>query len=156
MRKILAILMLGVCGVLGVGLAALDVQAKGSDTLAMQLSRLVLSDDLYAQTVKQMTQGMAQGARQSGKPLPPDFEQKIQAVVKEALPHAELLQFNAQVYSSRFNDKELSDIIAFYKTPTGAKMVREIPNITQEVAQKVGQLLPQRMPELMKKHGLMN
>jgi uncharacterized protein len=154
MRKVVAILMLGVCCVLGVGLGALDVQAKGSDALAMQLSRLVLSDELYAQTVAQMTQGMIQGARASGKQLPPDFAQKVEAVVKEALPHAELLQFNAQVYGSRFSDKELTDIITFYKTPTGAKMVREIPNITQEVAQKVGQLLPQRMPELMKKHGL--
>jgi hypothetical protein len=61
---------------------------------------------------------------------------------------------NAQVYGSRFNDKELNDIIAFYKTPTGTKMVREIPNITQEVAQKVGTLLPQRLPDLLKKHGI--
>jgi hypothetical protein len=32
--------------------------------------------------------------------------------------------------------------------------VRALPGITQEVAQKVGTLLPQRLPELMKKHGL--
>jgi hypothetical protein len=145
---------LGISGVLAVGLAALDVQAKGSDTLSMQLSRIVLSDELYAQTVAQMTQGMIQSARASGGQLPPDLQTKLQAVVKEALPHQELLQFNAQVYSNHFNDKELNDILAFYKTPTGAKMVRELPGITQEVAQRVGTLLPQRLPELMKKHGI--
>jgi uncharacterized protein len=154
MRKLLAILTLGVSGVLALGLSALDVQAKGSDTLSMQLSRIVLSDELYAQTVAQMTQGMIQSARSSGGEVPPDIAPKLQAIVKEALPHQELLQFNAQAYSSHFNDKELTDILAFYKTPSGAKMVRELPGITQEVAQKVGTLLPQRLPELMKKHGL--
>lgn len=154
MRKLLTILLLGVSGALAFGVAALDVQAKGSDTLSLQLSRIVLSDELYAQTVQQMTQGMIQSARASGGELPPDVLPKLQAVVREALPHQELLQFNAQVYSKHFNDKELTDILAFYKTPTGSKMVRELPGITQEVAQRVGTLLPQRMPELMKKHGL--
>jgi hypothetical protein len=154
MRKVLTILMLAACGVVAVGFGGVDVQAKGSDTLAMQLSKLVLSDQLYAQTVTQMTQGILQGAKAGGRQLPPDFAAKMEAVVKQALPHQELLQFNAQVYGNRFNDKELTDIINFYKTPTGAKMVREIPNITQEVAQKVGTLLPQRLPELMKKNGL--
>jgi len=154
MRKLLAILVLGVSGGLALGLAAFDVQAKGSDTLSMQLSRIVLSDELYAQTVAQMTQGMIQSARASGGDLPPDIQTKLTGIVKEALPHQELLQFNAQVYSKHFNDKELTDILGFYKTPTGSKMVRELPAITQEVAQRVGTLLPQRLPELMKKHGL--
>jgi uncharacterized protein len=154
MRKLLTILVLGVSGGLALGLPALDVQAKGSDTLSMQLSRIVLSEELYAATVTQMTQGMIQSARASGSELPPDLATKLQVVVKEALPHQELLQFNAQVYANHFNDKELTDILAFYKTPTGSKMVRELPGITQEVAQKVGTLLPQRLPELMKKHGL--
>lgn len=146
--------MLGVSGALALGLNAFDVQAKGSDTLALQLSRIVLSEEIYAQTVTQMTQGMVQSARASGGQLPPDAATKLQAVVKEALPYQELLQFNSQVYAKHFNDKELSDVIAFYKTPTGAKMVQELPGITQEVAQRVGSLLPQRMPELLKKHGL--
>jgi hypothetical protein len=31
----------------------------------------------------------------------------------------------------------------------------EMPSISREVSVKVGQLIPQRLPELMKKHGLL-
>ena len=127
---------------------------KAPSAVAMELSKLALPQSTYDQMVSQMTQGMLQGSQASGATPPADAAQKLTRVVKEALPYAEMLQFNAQVYGERFSDKELGDIIAFYKTPTGSKVVREMPGIMQEVGLKVGEILPQRMPELMKKHGL--
>jgi hypothetical protein len=66
-----------------------------------------------------------------------------------------MVKFNTQVYGQRFSEKELNDLIAFYETPTGKKFVQQLPGLMKDVSVKTASLLPQRMPALMKKHGLM-
>lgn len=156
MKKLLVGLALGVATLGGVTLGAgrFTPAQAASESTAMQLSRVVLSKDGYQELVKQSTAGIIAGIKSQGQELPKDFAKKMEAVVAEALPYDELLAFNAQVYGSRFSDKELQDLITFYKTPTGAKLVRLLPAISGEVGQKLGVLLPQRLPALMKKHGI--
>ena len=156
MRKLLAVLVLVTCGVaLAVGPSQGLAQAKGNDDLALTLSKLMLTEDLYKQMLEQMTAGMAQSMAANKANMPPDFAEKMALVVREALPYKDMLRFNAEIYGSRFSDKELQEIIVFYRTPTGAKILREMPGISREVMVKVGELIPQRLPQLMKKHGLM-
>jgi uncharacterized protein len=156
MRKIVAALILAAsAGALSLSVVETPVHAKSSDGLALTLSKLMLTDETYSQTLQQVSAGIAQSMAAAGGRMPPDFADKIEKVVREALPRNEMLQFNAQVYGSRFSDPELQEIIDFYKTPTGIKILREMPSISREVSVKVGQLIPQRLPELMKKHGLL-
>jgi hypothetical protein len=158
MKKMLVGVVLGVSAV-GAALAGAgagsswvrSAHAASSDSVAMQLSRLVLSKDSYTSMIKQMMQSMLQAM---GQPTDAKTQAKFEAVVLEALPYDEMLQFNAKVYSARFKDSELQDVIAFYKTPTGAKLVRELPNISGDVGAMVGKIIPERLPALMKKHGL--
>lgn len=145
---------IGAVGFVGAGAGmnwVKSAQAASSDSVAMQLSRLVLSKDNYSAMIKQVMQGMMQA---SGQPADAKTEAKLEAVILEALPYNEMLQFNAKVYGSRFKDSELQDIITFYKTPTGAKLVKEQPNISGDVGQLMGKIIPERLPALMKKHGL--
>lgn len=144
----------GTLGAVTLSAGLTPAHAAPSESVAMQLSRVVLSKDGYQELLKQSTAGIIAGIRSQGQDVPKDVATKLQAVVAEALPYDELLAFNAQVYGARFSDKELGDLIAFYKTPTGAKLVRLLPTISGEVGQKLGVLLPQRLPALMKKHGL--
>jgi hypothetical protein len=140
-------------GVVGGAGSLPSARAASSDSVAMQLSRMVLSKSTYEAMVKQMMDSMMQAMGQQ-----PDAktQKEMTAVVMEALPYDEMLQFNAKVYGERFKDSELQDIISFYKTPTGAKLVRELPNISGEVGALVGKIIPERLPALMKKHGLMH
>lgn len=156
MRKIVAALIVAAAAAAS-SLSVVDrpVHAKDTEGLALTLSKLMLTDENYTQTLEQMSAGISQSMAASGGQLPPDFADKMVKVVREALPRSEMLQFNAQVYGSRFSDPELQQIIEFYKTPTGAKILREMPSITRDVSIKVGQLIPQRLPQLMQKHGLM-
>jgi hypothetical protein len=156
MRKALAIVGLVVSSAtlsLAVGNDA--AQAKGSEELALSLSKIMLTDEMYSQMLEQMSAGIVQSMASAGGRPPPDFAEKMGKVMREALPRGDLLQFNAQVYGSRFSDAELQQIIDFYKTPTGSKILREMPSVMRDVMLKVGALLPQRLPALMKKHGLM-
>ena len=157
MKKLLVGLALGLgtlaAVTVGAGFTPAEAAAP-SESTAMQLSRVVLSKDGYQDLIKQSTAGIIAGIKSQGQELPKDFAKKMEAVVAEALPYEELLAFNSQVYGSRFSDKELQDLITFYKTPTGSKLVRLLPAISGEVGQKLGNLLPQRLPGLMKKHGI--
>ena len=157
MKKLLVGLALGLgtLAAVTVGAGFTPAQAAApSESTAMQLSRVVLSKDGYQDLIKQSTAGIIAGIKSQGQELPKDFAKKMEAVVAEALPYEELLAFNSQVYGSRFSDKELQDLITFYKTPTGSKLVRLLPAISGEVGQKLGNLLPQRLPGRMKKHGI--
>lgn len=155
MRKLFFVLALSLAGVTAAAatLSSSEAQARSSE-VALRLSRLVMSEETYDLTIRQMSEGMIKGSQASGQTFPPDFPQKMTLVMREALPLKELQQFNAQVYGAHFTDKELEDVIAFYKTSTGAKMVNRMPALMQEVGTKMGELLPRRLPELMKKHGL--
>ncbi|HEY4103559.1 MAG TPA: DUF2059 domain-containing protein [Polyangiaceae bacterium] len=140
-------------GVVGATDSLPTARAASSDSVAMQLSRMVLSKSTYEAMVKQMMDSMMQAM---GQQADAKTQKEMTAVVMEALPYDEMLQFNSKVYGERFKDSELQDIINFYKTPTGAKLVRELPNISGEVGALVGKIIPERLPALMKKHGLMH
>jgi uncharacterized protein len=144
------------CAVLGLGVVAAtdsvrSARAASSDSVALQLSRMVLSKSGYEQMTKQMVDSILSA---SGQAADDKTKQKLAAVVLEALPYDEMLQLNAKVYGERFKDGELQDIITFYKTPTGLKLVRELPNISGEVGTTVAKVVQERLPALLKKHGL--
>ena len=62
--------------------------------------------------------------------------------------------WTVDVYAARFSTEEIRQLIAFYKTPTGKKAARLLPEISGEVGQKMGPILMQRLPVAMKKVGL--
>ncbi|HWZ91153.1 MAG TPA: DUF2059 domain-containing protein [Polyangiaceae bacterium] len=145
-----------ICIGLGLGVAAStssvpSAHAAASDSVAMQLSRMVLNKSTYEAMVKQMMDSMMNA---SGQAPDAKTQKELTAVVMEALPYDEMLKFNAKVYGEHFKDSELEDVITFYKTPTGAKLVHELPNISGEVGQMVGKIIPERLPALLKKHGI--
>lgn len=59
------------------------------------------------------------------------------------------------VYDKNFTDSELKDIIAFYKTPTGQKSLKQMPEVMREsmdmtstlIAPQMGQIVSQLMSE---------
>jgi hypothetical protein len=154
MKKLLIGVVLGLCSAGAVTFTLHEREAQAaSDSKAMQLSRMAMSKDTYKELVKQTMQGISASLQAQGQGLPADKLKQLELAVAEALPYEELLAFNAQIYGSRFSDKELDDIIAFYKTPTGAKLIKLLPDIAGEVAKKVGGLIPQRLPAALKKHG---
>lgn len=60
--------------------------------------------------------------------VPEDFWDDF---VKEIDPH-EIENMLIPIYLKYYSEKELDDIIAFYKSPTGKKMIESMPGIMQE------------------------
>ena len=72
----------------------------------------------------------------------------------------EFIDVIAPIYANNFTADELRDITAFYRTPTGQKLLEKLPGVTQQslaAGQKFGHALAldmqQRIIDEMKKRG---
>jgi hypothetical protein len=79
--------------------------------------------------------------------LPADFEaqanKRADSMLK-AMPWDEMLQAMVPTYQKHFTKGDLDSLIAFYSSPTGQKVLRELPAIMSEAMQST-------MP-IMRKH----
>jgi hypothetical protein len=132
--------------------------AKKAETQEMvtarELQKMLFSQAQWTKTINQMVTQMNTGVG-PGASMSEEKEQKLRAVLEEALPYDDMIEWSAEIYGSRFTEGELREMIAFYKTKTGSKLVSVLPEVAGIAALKMGSLLPQRLPALMKKHGLM-
>jgi uncharacterized protein len=83
---------------------------------------------------------------------------KLMAAMEER--YGELNEFFAAIYAKNFTVSELRDLIAFYRTPTGEKLLQLTPTIAQQGMQvgqafgaKIGEEVKQRMIEELRKKG---
>jgi hypothetical protein len=73
---------------------------------------------------------------------------------------AELVTEIASLYATKFTEQELTAMLAFYKTPTGKKMLEEEPKIidqsmklAQDWGNRLSDIVMARFREEMKKRG---
>jgi hypothetical protein len=70
--------------------------------------------------------------------LSKDLEEISNRLIKENAPRrAEVQTEIARAYASRFTEAELKDILAFYKTPLGKKLIVEEPAGLDEATKRV-------------------
>lgn len=68
----------------------------------------------------------------------PGFNDSTAAIVKEEMLRVfdenrpSLNAMVVQLYARHFTEAELRDVLAFYHTPTGAKLIHEMPGLMQE------------------------
>ncbi len=81
--------------------------------------------------------GVIEGAKNQLLPTNPQLSGPLTEVAnqlhKEYAPkRAELLDIVAQTYAKHFTEAELKEIVAFYKTPAGKKMITQEPAAIKE------------------------
>ncbi len=79
--------------------------------------------------------------------LPPDFEARMNKMLDDQLkdlPIDELMQAMVPTYQKHFTKGDIDALVAFYSTPTGQKLLKEMPAIMAESMQVI-------MP-IMRKH----
>ena len=160
MTRLLAVLMLGFC--LAIPARAADKPSPATMQAARELAAIMTGD-----TIQQMSHALT-------AQIWPTIEQQVAGKVdaatiadmRTAFEQA-LVKFTGQVmksapevYARHFTAKELQDMIAFYKSPTGVKALHEMPKVMTDVsAQMAPQLqalqteLNARMVAIMRVHG---
>ena len=127
--------------------------------VALQLVELVQPESSYRaglqQMMDQMTPSLEAQARATGKPLPPDYKQRMNAALLDVMPYPEMKQWSADIYAQRFTVPELKELVAFYRTPVGRKVAAKLPEIMGEVGKKITAVVPERLPGALRRHGLL-
>ncbi|MFG1479189.1 DUF2059 domain-containing protein [Xanthobacter sp. V4C-4] len=72
----------------------------------------------------------------------PDLAKQLRDVAIAVRPEfekrqAEIIQILATAYASRFTEAELKEALAFFRTPTGKKLVTDRPAIVQQAVQGI-------------------
>lgn len=87
--------------------------------------------------VPQMTAAMMQALRQSGQDIPPNAEALLNAAVHK-VAKANLrpyLMAMLNLYDEMYNAQEIDDLLAFYNSPTGQKMLATQPQLTSKTTE---------------------
>jgi hypothetical protein len=143
------------------GAARAQAPSPGALTAAKELVALkggaVMFDPLIP--------GVIESAKNQLVPTNPQLSGPLNEVATQlhkeyAAKRAELLDLIAQAYASRFTEAELKDITAFYKTPSGKKMIAQEPaaikeslDAAQQWANQFSDVVLQRFRTEMQKKG---
>jgi hypothetical protein len=120
----------------------------------VDLVHTILPADSYSTMIDQMTDQMTASLAQRGAAPSAELVSRLKKVVKECVPYEEMVLWTADVYASRFSVNEIQDLATFYKTPTGRKASKLLPQIMGETGKKMGEVMMTRMPAAMQKYGL--
>jgi len=102
-----------------------------------------MMDDMMAVMTKQMHQMIHEQVAKIPN-APPDFEARQLEIIDDVFknfPFDELLQATVPIYQKHFTKGEIEALTEFYSTPTGQKILTEMPSITAESMQSVMPLI---------------
>jgi uncharacterized protein len=112
-------------------------------------------------TMKKMAAAMAQGTHQMlheqylkhKDELPADYEKKMTAdmdAMFENMPWDEMMQAMVPVYQKHFTEGDINNLIAFYSSPTGEKLLQEMPSVMAETMQDTMPIMSKYMDTVQK------
>ena len=148
-------------------LLSTNLPAAAQQTTKQQDIRALIELTGAANIATQMVNGMTPQVRQMILKLRPDISREnldlllneFTAVFTESAP--KLVEAMIPLYEQRFSQQEIRDVIAFYKTPTGQKMLTELPGlmaggmqIGQQWGQAVAQVAVRRVQDRIRELGI--
>nr|WP_298165967.1 DUF2059 domain-containing protein [uncultured Pseudomonas sp.] len=148
--------------VIGLGAAVLlacstQVLADASSHAAdaerfLQLARAdKLAVPVYAQVQQMFAQRFAESqAPKSKQALLERYQAKANVALDNAVGWDKIKPDMVKLYTSNFNEQELKDLIAFYESPLGQKVLLKMPALTAQSAQLTQSKLEKAVPEVNK------
>ncbi|MFP5421218.1 MAG: DUF2059 domain-containing protein [Gammaproteobacteria bacterium] len=153
--------------ILTCGSAQVLADAKSHAADAERFLLLARADKLavpvYAQVQQMFAQRFAESnAPQSEKAVLETYQAQANAALEQAVGWNKLKPDMVKLYTSNFNEQEMKDLIRFYESPLGKKVLEKMPTLTAQSAQltqgkleaavpKVNQLLAEMTTKLTPK-----
>lgn len=106
-------------------------------------------DAVYARSeamAKQSTPAVE--STEAQKSVVSKYAEKRAALMREEISWDKLKSPIIDAYASVYTDKEVRDIIKFYKTPTGKKMLKKIPELTNATVNVLQKSMQNFLPKL--------
>ncbi|MBB1455140.1 DUF2059 domain-containing protein [Pseudoalteromonas sp. SG43-5] len=113
----------------------------------MNLDSMV--DSMYGQ-VEGMMKGMSDqmGVKPSEQAIFDKYYGDMTKVLKTEMSWAKMQPMMVNVYDKHFSEQEIADMLAFYKTDTGQKILEKMPVVMQESMQMSQSLMKDAMPKI--------
>jgi uncharacterized protein len=130
-------------GLLALVLAAMSpAQAQQPSANALALAKEIIivkgGNAIYDPVVPQVVEQARGLFLQSNPTLGKDINEVAAKLQAELTPRtAELLNDGARLYASKFTEQELKDVLAFYKSPVGRKVITQEPAILDQSSSNV-------------------
>jgi hypothetical protein len=127
-----------------------DAPASKADVekyLQVMHSREMVGKMLEAMS-KPMHEMVHQQYLKNKEKLPADFEARMNQRMDQSmrnLPYDEMFESMVPVYQKHFTKGDIDALMTFYSTPTGQKLLREMPEVVAEAMQSVMPLLQKHM-----------
>jgi hypothetical protein len=121
---------------------------------ATDLARLLMPKEAWSRSMAMLAQDTQQRMQShpgSKLTFPPDFPAKVRTEVEGTLPYDDLIKLHAQELSAAYTEPELAELLAFYRTPTGQKFLKVMPEVSARLEQATRKQVEQRMPAVMTK-----
>jgi hypothetical protein len=155
MRRIplLVILILGLTGYCRAQQTSADAPASKEDI--QKYLEVMHSKDMMAQMAEAMSKPMHQMIHEqylkNQDKLPADFEKRLTKVMDDfmaTVPWDQMLDNMVPVYQKHLTKGDVDALTAFYSTPTGQKILKELPQITAEAMQNIMPLMQKSMESM--------
>ncbi len=122
---------------------------------ARQVARDLIPKEKWDKLLDGVAAGLSQqvgGALvQGGEKPPKDLEAKLRSQLGNEMSYEQTLDTQAQALSRNFTNDELKAIARFYETPTGKKLVTELPKVQGEVSDALQVRLSEAVPKVVEK-----
>ncbi len=113
---------------------------------------------LLDQTTKNIETRMRQQFEAASAGFPPEGREEMKAVqkdfmrwVSEVMSWEQMRDMYVDIYAQVFTEDEINEILQFYRTPLGQKMISKMPEVVQKSMQKSQSYVQKIMPELVEK-----
>jgi hypothetical protein len=119
---------------------------KAPPESVVKLVQQIMPRSQYDRTLKMIGEQLAQMLADKIPGVTPADMQKAMA---HFMPYEWIVGVTAGTYYKRFTQKELDDIGAFYRTPTGKKLAEQFPEIMADTNLVIQQHLQEKLPGLI-------
>lgn len=110
-----------------------------------------LGTPVYMQVQQMFAQRFAQTkAPESKKAVLDTYTAKANAALDQAIGWDKIKPDMVQLYTANFSESELKDLVAFYQSPLGKKVLEKMPQLTQQSAQMTQSKLESAVPVVNK------
>lgn len=145
-------MLLGAVLLLNLGVALADTASHAQE--AERFLKLTRADQMPAQVYLQVRQAFEQRYAEqavSGKQaLLERYQLKAKTALDRSLAWDKLKPEMISLYTSAFSEQELKQLIAFYQSPLGSKLLDNLPIINMESARLTQKHVQQVAPEVNK------
>jgi hypothetical protein len=132
-------------------LADAKSQAANAEQFLLMAHADKLATPVFAQVQQMFAQRFAQAnGAESKKALLESYQAKANAVLEKAVGWNQVKPDLIKLYATSFTEAELKELIVFYQSPLGKKLMDKMPALSAQSAQLTQKRLESAVPEVNK------